>query len=349
MLVAMKELKPMPTSRQHQLINWLEPWLTEPASTQPTLVAGDASFRSYYRLAAEQNRLGSNLIVMDAPPEKESSQRFIQLALSWHQQGLRVPYLYSSCEHQGFALLEDFGDQQLMQAVKPLAAAEADAYYLQALTQLAELQSVPVADLPLYSQELLNQEIQLFEHWLIDQLLQIQGLPTGWDAFKQRLVETALEQPQTLVHRDYHSRNLMVTEQNQLGILDFQDAVLGPCTYDAVSLIRDCYLEWPQNWQQHWLQAFQQQTYAHISRERFEYWFDWMGMQRHLKAAGIFARLCLRDNKKSYLQDLPLTLKHLQAALKKYPEAADILSWIEQSVEPAVSHYLAQQAQNPET
>lgn len=337
----MTQLGKATQDRHNQLLAWLQPWInkSEPTLTQ---VAGDASFRRYYRLPAPMNRLQKDLIVMDAPPEQEDSSRFLHLAEAWRQQGIFVPQLHAGCEQQGFALLEDFGDLQLMQAVSSLTPEQADPWYRQALKQLADLQQQAARQanhLPVYDTALLERELRLFEDWLLQGFLGLkpQALPATWKTFCEQLLHLALTQPQVAVHRDYHSRNLMVTTDGHLGILDFQDAVLGPCTYDAVSLIRDCYLDWPQEWQSTWLAYFQQLSHPEVSPSQFIEWFDHMGMQRHLKAAGIFARLHLRDNKPAYLQDLPLTLKHLTRALKKYPQWADITEWIEHDLLPEVN------------
>ncbi|HKM14951.1 MAG TPA: phosphotransferase [Marinospirillum sp.] len=334
--------------RSQRIKAWLKPWLTTPNGSLIT-VAGDASFRSYYRISASQSTTGNSLILMDAPPDKESSQSFIQLAKTWHAQGIKVPAVIAYDLVLGIALLEDFGDVQLMQRIqaKSTTVAETDTIYRQALQQLMGIQALPTHHLPKYSVELLTRELALFDDWLLKDLLKFtpKKLPANWSAFQQQLIATALAQPQVTVHRDYHSRNLMVLANNSLGIIDFQDAVVGPCTYDAVSLIRDCYLNWPTDKQQAWLAYFHQlycQQAEAVSLAEFTRWFDWMGMQRHLKAAGIFARLWLRDGKASFLQDVPLTLQHLLRATQHYPELADIQTWLADVVIPAFTAFLQQ-------
>ena len=333
---------------------WLTPWLNSP-TTQLAKVAGGASFRSYYRISAEQSATGTSLILMDAPPNKESSHTFISLAKAWHTLGVRVPQVIAYDLNLGVALLEDLGDLQLMQSVQPKEAAKADAIYRQALKQLAGIQLLckeAASDhlLPNYSAELLSQELNLFDEWFIQDLLKLssEAIPANWQAFKQQLITSALEQPQVVVHRDYHSRNLMVLDANssgvsQLGIIDFQDAVYGPCTYDAVSLIRDCYLAWPEVTQQAWLAYFHQlycQQAEAVSLTEFKRWFDWMGMQRHIKVAGIFSRLWLRDGKAGYLQDIPLTLQHLLQVAQNYPELADLHTWLAKIIIPTFNNFL---------
>ena len=346
--------------RSQHIKAWLAPWLTTPNAPLAT-VAGDASFRSYYRIAAAQSTTGSSLILMDAPPDKESSHSFISLAKAWQLLGVQVPQVIAYDLQLGVALLEDLGDLQLMQQVKPTTTQtvaleeETNILYRQALQQLIGIQQLTRNassdyasldyDLPDYSAELLTRELALFDDWFLNDLLKIapQTLPTYWSGFKHQLVTSALEQPQVVVHRDYHSRNLMVLDASQLGIIDFQDAVYGPCTYDAVSLIRDCYLNWPADKQQAWLAYFHQlycQQAEAVSLAEFKRWFDWMGMQRHLKVAGIFARLWLRDGKASYLQDIPLTLQHLVNAAQHYPELADIHLWLVETVIPTFHGFL---------
>lgn len=358
--------------RSQRIKTWLQPWLATPNSPLIT-VAGDASFRSYYRITAAQSTTGgsftgnsftnSSLILMDAPPDKESSESFIRLAKAWHAQGVQVPAVLAYDLQLGVALLEDFGDIQLMQQVQAEATtftknstAATDALYRQALQQLMGIQELANDDLPNYSAELLSRELALFDDWLLKDLLNLapENLPNNWREFQQKLITSALEQPQVTVHRDYHSRNLMVLADNSLGIIDFQDAVIGPCTYDAVSLIRDCYLDWPAATQQTWLKYFYQlycqaaktaeseTVETSVSLAEFTRWFDLMGMQRHLKAAGIFARLWLRDGKASFLQDVPLTLQHLLRAAKHYPELADIHAWLAEVVIPAFDTFLQQ-------
>lgn len=333
--------------RSQSIQAWLAPWLNNSAS-QLSLVAGDASFRSYYRISAEQSTTGNSLILMDAPPDKESSHGFIRLAKAWRALGILVPQITAYDLQLGIALIEDFGDLQLMQQVN--TSNTADTLYHQALVQLAAIQKLPknatqAHQLPNYSAELLERELDLFDDWFIQGLLKLakQDLPTNWPQFRQRLIDTALNQPQVTVHRDYHSRNLMVLNNQQLGVIDFQDAVYGPCTYDAVSLIRDCYLDWPEETQLAWLAYFHQlycQQASAVSFEEFKLWFDWVGMQRHLKVAGIFSRLWLRDGKAKFLQDIPLTLQHLLTAAKHYPELADIQAWLTEVVIPAFDVFL---------
>lgn len=329
---------------------WLKPWLTKPDFNLEA-VAGDASLRSYYRLAGAQNITGKSLIFMDSSPEKNSLHSFIGLAQAWRQQQVLVPKILAYDFNLGWALLEDLGQQQLLQAVRTQPQ-QADVWYRQALKQLAHLQQLPASSapdytLPNYDLALLSRELELFDTWLVQDLLGLDAssVPAGWAEFQQKLLELALAQPQVCVHRDYHSRNLMLLPDATLGVIDFQDAVYGPCTYDAVSLIRDCYINWPAEQQLQWLAYFYQliqPANPKVSWAEFMLWFDWMGMHRHLKAAGIFARLYLRDGKAAYVQDLPLTLQHLVQAMRGYAELQPLYTWLENLVIPKVQQWLQQ-------
>lgn len=323
-------------TREQQLKAWLIS--IDPTPCQLSQVAGDASFRRYFRARWPDRQA----IVMDAPPDKESCASFVDLCRQWRAVGVAVPALLAEDQTQGFLLLEDFGDQQLMQQVMTQPSAQSQAYYQAALRQLVHLQTATSATkLPHYSAALLEQEMHLFDHWFLDTWLGIDTRPAGWTDWKQQLIDQALAQPQVTVHRDYHSRNLMCLDHPTptLGLLDFQDAVCGPITYDLVSLLKDAYLDWPEAQQVQWLADFQQQ-HPQLQQQdpaQFVQWYDWMGMQRHLKVAGIFVRLALRDGKSAYLQDLPLTFQHLLQALKKYPQLAVIEQWFREQLAPRLS------------
>ena len=215
--------------------------------------------------------------------------------------------------------------------------------YEQAIDQLLEIQNLAAGGLPQYNAELLLQEMQLFPDWLCEKLLGIKLSAAEQKMIANRfklLSEQALKQPQTTVHRDYHSRNLMVREDNSLGVIDFQDAVMGPVTYDLVSLLRDCYVRWPEAKVQelmanYWEKARPLGLYLN-DWTCFQKDFDWMGIQRHLKAAGIFARLYLRDGKDNYLNDIPNTFQYIVDVSAKYKELAELNAWLTQKVLPTL-------------
>jgi hypothetical protein len=247
---------------------------------------------------------------MDAPPDKEDCRPFVDVAARLETAGLHVPHIHAADLAQGFLLLEDLGSVSYLQALDETTA---DRLYGDAIDALVRLQQAGVEGLPPYDEALLRRELQLFPEWLLERHL---GLALSEDERRvldrtfDLLVENALEQPVVCVHRDYHSRNLMVVSERNPGIIDFQDAVAGPITYDLVSLLRDCYIRWPADRVARWLRDFQERV-GGLDLEQLRRWFDRMGVQRQLKAAGIFARLNHRDGKPGYLADIPRTLGYI--------------------------------------
>lgn len=327
-------------SDHQNLQRWVEHSLPSQflTSNTPQLfpLSGDAGFRRYFRVACVPP-----LIAVSAPPEHENNEAFVRIAGLFRRGNVRTPYIYDVDYQQGFLLLEDFGDQLLL----PLLSAEtADQFYQKAEDTLLDLQCVPLADnsLPVYSRHHLLDEMRLFPVWFLSQLL---GLDvTNEDsriieqAFEQ-LLANALSQPEVIVHRDFHSRNLMPLADGEMGVIDFQDAVRGPLTYDLVSLLRDCYIRWPAEYVSgRALNYFRRAVAAGIADtvpdSQFLRWFDLMGLQRHLKVLGIFARLWLRDGKQGYLADLPLVLHYTLEQLAPYPELHDFQAWFEKRVMP---------------
>ncbi len=325
--------------RFESMNRWLEQILPAPLS-KIAPASADASFRHYFRVHTSQG----NYIIMDAPPDKEDCQPFIRIAKAMHELDLQVPQVLQTDLAQGFLLLTDLGSQLYLTA---LDEASAQSLYQDALNALLRLQIGGDPDsqlLPTYDQALLHRELELFRDWFLGRHLQ---LPL--DASEHRILDqtyallcaNALEQPQVWVHRDYHSRNLMVTAQHNPGVLDFQDAVLGPVTYDLVSLLRDCYIAWPRQQVEAWALQHREQLQAHGMTEledpdRFLRWFDLMGVQRHLKATGIFARLNHRDGKPGYLNDIPRTLGYVLEVAQDYPELSEFLDLLQQRVYPTL-------------
>jgi aminoglycoside/choline kinase family phosphotransferase len=312
--------------RLEQLKHWLETELDFRAYTLRPASA-DASFRRYFRISHE----GESFIVMDAPPGKEDSQPFIRISRMFFDIGLNVPAVIDENLELGFLLLSDLGSRPYLDE---LNSESVERLYGDALGALATIQScIPDQGvLPPYDRTLLLNEMELFREWLVGRHLSVapDSVQTAcMDAAFAQLAASALEQPQVCVHRDFHSRNLMFTERNNPGILDFQDAVIGPVTYDLVSLLRDCYITWPRSQVEDWACGYQELALqSGILREehedpvRFLRWFDLMGMQRHLKAAGIFARLHHRDGKPGYLGDIPRTLAYVVEVAARYDELA---------------------------
>jgi aminoglycoside/choline kinase family phosphotransferase len=310
--------------RLEQLKRWLEDELDFSEYTLRPASA-DASFRRYFRVLHE----GVSYVVMDAPPEKEDSQPFINISRMLFDLGLNVPEVIDENLRQGFLLLSDLGSTPYLDV---LDEETVERLYGDALGALATLQACTPynAALPAYDRVLLLNEMELSREWLVGKHLglSLDDTQTGViDSVFELLAENALAQPRVCVHRDYHSRNLMQTAINNPGILDFQDAVIGPLTYDLVSLLRDCYIEWPRARVEDWALGYQDLALQsgilhaeHDDPQQFLRWFDLMGMQRHLKAAGIFARLMHRDGKAGYLQDIPRTLGYVVDVAGRYDE-----------------------------
>ncbi len=308
--------------REQQIIQWLENDLGYKSYTLAPASA-DASFRRYFRLQDKIN--ADSKIIMDAPPDKEDSHPFIKIAQSFHALGLNVPEVYAQNFELGFFLLSDLGCIDYLQSLNGKNATQ---LYQDAIEALITLQCKNTLSLPPYDAPLLHQEMNLFVDWYLAKHRQI-VLDTSEqqmiDSVFTVLAESALSQPQVCVHRDYHCRNLMRTDKNNPGVLDFQDAVIGPVSYDLVSLLRDCYVDWPADkvsaWSRYYFErAVDKGVLKEVGFPRFERWFDLMGLQRHLKAIGIFARLNYRDGKAGYLKDIPRTLAYVAAVSEKYSE-----------------------------
>ncbi|MFK8067331.1 MAG: aminoglycoside phosphotransferase family protein [Gammaproteobacteria bacterium] len=295
--------------------------------------SADASFRRYFRITFDDQ----SLIIMDAPPDKEDCSPFVDITNRLLKIDLNSPEVKAHDVENGFLLLSDLGQAMYLDK---LDDDNADTLYKAAIDSLITMQiETDVSALPTYDQKLLAQEMQLFPDWLLKQYL---GLPyKGLENIFSFLTQSALEQPRVFVHRDYHSRNLTWQPNQKPGILDFQDAVLGPVSYDLVSLLRDCYIEWPQNcminWVKYYCETMRKRGFlTDVSNEEFLRWFDLMGIQRHLKASGIFARLWLRDNKQGYLKDIPRTLNYIIKTSGQYPELQELKSRLTDEILPAI-------------
>jgi len=327
-------------ARQSELRRWALTTLQLPAEgSNWQAVTGDASARRYFRL-----RHGVDAwVAVDAPPASEKNREFLAVRELLAGAGVRVPALCGSDLDQGYLLLEDLGDQLLLPL---LTTATVDTHYRHALQTLAAIQSIETSavQLPRYDPAVLTEELQRFPEWFASGLLQI-PMTAVWLArlqdFFRTLTDSALQQPQVVVHRDFHSRNLMPQPDGSLGVIDFQDAVLGPVCYDLVSLLRDCYIQWPAAKVRGWaLEYYHLQVQlgadGGVSDDQFMRWFDLMGVQRHLKVLGNFSRLALRDNRDAYLADIPLVLDYITAVLAQYPEFDWLCDWFRVEVGPRV-------------
>ena len=322
------------------LLDWLKGLKgVNPANVHPA--TDDASFRRYFRVEAQQG----SLIVMDAPPELEDSKPFIRTAGYLRDMGLHVPEILEADLEKGFLLLTDLGSTHYYDVLR----ADPDqtrTLYSDALGALVLLQTRGTSyqsALPPYDEELLRLELSIFREWLCQTHLAVsfsEKDEARWQDVCNLLVRNALEQPHVFVHRDFHSRNLMRTAQNNPGILDFQGALEGPLTYDLVSLLKDCYVQLPADQIQDCTLNFYRRLATSIRREidedRFLRYFDLMGTQRHLKAAGIFARLKHRDGKPHYLRDVPRTLGYIVELHEEYPELGWLIEFVETKCIPAL-------------
>ncbi len=318
----------------------LERWiagLPGPPVERIVPASADASFRRYFRV----HRAGGTQIAMDAPPERESLEAWLRVARILAATGVHVPPVLAVDAEQGFVLIGDLGRQHYLEALA--GGADPEPLYADAIDALVRMQSgdaASAAELPSYDRELLQRELALFPEWFVARHL---GLVTGADQRRviaeafDWLCEEALAQPVVLVHRDYHSRNLLVRPEGSPGIVDFQDAVRGPISYDLVSLLKDCYIVWPRKQMLGWLDRYRTQAGAAglnvgVDREEFLQWFDRIGLQRHLKVLGIFARLWHRDGKSGYLADLPRVLDYTLAVTGVVPQLAAFDAFLRRQV-----------------
>jgi aminoglycoside/choline kinase family phosphotransferase len=311
-------------ARLQALKQWVE-GIDAAAGGSLAPASGDASFRRYFRLRKDDG----SFIVMDAPPPQEDCLPFVRVAGYLEAMQINAPRIIEADLEQGFLLLTDLGSSLYLDSLES-DRARADELYDDALRTLAVMQTSGTAfqsHLPPYDETLLRFELSLFHDWLCGTHLGIVFDDTEeaeWQTLCDLLVNNALDQPQVFVHRDYHSRNLMVTDRNNPGVLDFQDAVEGPVTYDLVSLLKDCYIKWPAERIGQWVDSYygllDKSARAAISKSDFLRAFELMGVQRHLKAAGIFCRLNHRDGKPGYLPDIPRTLSYIVDLAPRYGE-----------------------------
>ena len=311
--------------------------------------SADASFRRYFRVT----RQNQTWIAMDAPPDKENMEPYIRIANMLVEVGVNAPHILETNLNAGFLLNSDLGGRTYLTDIE--ATGDVDGLYHDAMDALVRIQAngKPHAQkLPPYDEALLRREMALFPEWFCGRHLRLALTEADLLELQQVLgvlTTAALSQPRVFVHRDYHSRNLMVTSGRfgpNPGILDFQDAVHGPVTYDLVSLLRDCYVAWPVERVHEWVTRFRE--VARVAgvdtgpdEKNFLRWFDLMGVQRHLKAIGIFARLWHRDGKSGYLKDIPRTLNYVRVVSATYPELRALRQLIENRVMPVLDQVTA--------
>lgn len=312
--------------RQKQIESWLAmQWPGQNVSLAPA--SADASFRRYFRVTRDD---AASCIVMDAPPEHEDCRPWLQVQQLFGAAGVHVPEVLAEDLEHGFLLLSDLGNTTYLQV---LDAANAPALYADAVTSVVQIQGASRPGvLPTYNRALLQRELDLFPEWFLKrhhQLALADGESASIAQVFERIIAINLAEPQVFVHRDFHSRNLMVTSPNP-GVIDFQDAVYGPISYDMVSLLKDAYIAWDEEVVLDWLIRYWEQArraglpvradFADFHRD-----YEWMGVQRHLKILGIFARLYHRDGKDGYLKDLPRVAHYVRKTCERYDELRPLL------------------------
>lgn len=323
--------------------DWLAKDLGWPHDCRLEPASADASFRRYFRVWQPS---GATRVVMDAPPGQEDVGPYLHVTRLLTACGVHVPEVEAADEVRGLLLLEDLGSTQLLARLR--SGGDAGALYGDALDSLAQIQlrgGAGARELGVYNAEALEREMRLLPDWFCARHLQL-SIDAASAALLQQtfdvLVRELVLQPTVLVHRDYHSRNLMIGGTRNPGIIDFQDAVAGPIGYDLVSLLEDCYISWPRARVLGWLENHRTQLraegFAHgADSAEFVRWFDLAGLQRHIKVLGIFARLWYRDGKSAYLSDLPLTLEYVRATAARYGEFTDFSAWVERNLVPRLS------------
>jgi aminoglycoside/choline kinase family phosphotransferase len=311
----------------------LQQWLSKTfkiASPDLQIVSGDASFRRYFRFELS----GCSAIAVDAPPSTEKNHQFVALAEALSQQGLAVPSVYAADLEDGFLCLQDLGSSLLEQQLTPSNAKQ---LYRQALRLIVQLQQTPVQSLPeleRFDAAFIQRELDIFADWFVGQELALPDTwqqQADWSSLCRELSEAIMQQPYVAMHRDFHCRNLML-EQQRLVMIDFQDMVEGPICYDLVSLLRDCYVGWPESLVQdlslEYFQHLPAPLAQSVSEEQWQRWFDLTGLQRHLKAIGIFCRLDHRDGKAAYRAAIPQTLSYALKVSAAYPELQTFHQWL---------------------
>ena len=285
-----------------------------------TIASADASFRKYYRLSKE----GKSVILMDASLEKESLTPFIDITHRLLHVNVKAPKILAQNLSLGYLILEDFGDTNLLDVLNKANFIE---LYEKAIDEIIQMQKADTTNLPLYDKKFLHAEMDLMQEWYLEKKLALHVTQIQKELISSTLetISTVvLSQPQNIfVHRDFHSRNIMLTPQNELGIIDYQDAMSGALTYDLVSLLKDCYIAFSREDIEALALLFAEKKGLHVSREEFLKWFDFVGLQRHIKVLGIFSRLYLRDGKDGYLKDIPLTLRYVIETASRYNETKE--------------------------
>jgi len=313
---------------------WLRQVLDDDTLTLASASA-DASFRSYWRTRHD----GRSWIVMDSPPAQEDPRPWLEIGARLSAAGLHVPAVQAQDLEQGFLLIEDLGSQLYLPALNDSTV---DALYGDAMEALLHMQrDADVTGMQPYDHAFLQRELEIMPEWFLRRHLDCTPECEEWDVLESAftvLLHNALAQPRCFVHRDYHSRNLLITANHSPGIIDFQGALHGPITYDLASLLRDCYIVWDRPRVEAWVESYRRRLQAadliaaDIDSLHFLRWFDLIGLQRHIKVLGIFCRLCYRDGKPDYLDDLPRVYDYVIDVASRYPELSDFVALLQRCV-----------------
>ena len=301
----------------------IKEWLQETSykDYEITIASADASFRQYFRLTKDDK----TVLLMDSSLEKDSLAPFIDVTSRLLNAGVKAPQILEQNLDDGFLIIEDFGNTHLLNILNENNFKE---LYLNAIDEIIKMQNATTKDLPLYDKKFLHFEMDLMKDWYLEKKLNItldEKQKETIESSLNAISDIVLSQPQgVFVHRDYHSRNIMLTQTDVIGVIDYQDAMQGAITYDLVSLLKDCYIEFEREEIEKLALAFRDKKGINASDEEFIKWFDFMGLQRHIKVLGIFSRLHLRDAKDGYLKDIPLTLKYTIEAAFRYEETKEL-------------------------
>ncbi|GLQ89662.1 aminoglycoside phosphotransferase family protein [Dyella flagellata] len=319
------------TDRADARLAWARAALGDPSLSLQS-ASSDASFRSYWRT----HHGGRSWIVMDSPPAQEDPRPWLKIGQQLAAAGLHVPAVQAQDLEQGFLLIEDLGTRLYLDE---LDEHNADALYADAMHALLLMQTrMDYRELPPFNRDLLLRGLEVMPEWFLGRHLGHTPSGAEWDVLQtafEVIIRNAQEQPRCFVHRDYHSRNLLVVEQHNPGVIDFQGALAGPITYDLASLLRDAYIVWPSQRVAGWVESYRQRVLhagvigAQIDRQRFQRWFDLTGLHRHVRVLGQFYRLWYRDGKPGYLADVPRVYHYVMSVARSYPELADFAALIE--------------------
>jgi aminoglycoside/choline kinase family phosphotransferase len=314
-------------NRRALLADWLQ---TETSfkDGELSIASADASFRRYFRLKHQ----GHSYIVMDAPPDLEASLTFVQIGEWMKKSGIHVPEIFAKDLELGFMVLSDFGDFHFQDA---LASEEKDDLYNLAINEIVKLQSAlskPEEKLPAFDTSWQTKELEIFREWCLPDTSK-----SDYQKITESLTNSIDQIPKAFMHRDFHCRNLLFCTDRKLGVIDFQGAMFGPVTYDLVSLLRDCYVDNNMEWITRKVLQFQKSLqeaglqYAQVEPDEFTRWFDFSGLQRHLKCVGIFHRLKIRDQKPDYMKDVPRVLEYIHQVLDRHPELEELKNMVQQA------------------